>query len=201
MLLEYAFERFAKKTPVSVMVRATLENVLSAERLDAIFDEYAEEQYAGELMFSTVADIMGMVVCQIHPSVNAAYLDRKEEIGVTVKALYDKLKGLETPVSRALVRNTAARMQAIIEQTGGIAEAPLTGYRTKIVDGNHLRRTDRRIGALRELNAAPLPGQALVIFDPQYRLVLDVLPCEDGHAQERSLLPDLLERLETQIKK
>jgi IS4 transposase len=83
-------------------------------------------------------------------------------------------------------------MQAIIEQTGGIAEAPLTGYRTKIVDGNHLRRTDHRIGELRELNAAPLPGQALVIFDPQYRLVLDVLPCEDGHAQERSLLPELL---------
>lgn len=193
MLLEYAFERFAKQTPVSVMVRATIENVLSPERLDAIFDENAEEQYAGELMFSTVADIMGMVVCQIHPSVNAAYLDRKEEIGVTVKALYDKLKGLETPVSRALVRNTASRMQAIIEQTGGIAEAPLTGYRTKIVDGNHLRRTDRRIGELRELNAAPLPGQALVIFDPQYRLVLDVLPCEDGHAQERSLLPELLE--------
>ena len=57
MLLEYAFERFAKKTPVSVMVRATIENVLSPERLDAIFDEYAEEQYAGELMFSTVASL------------------------------------------------------------------------------------------------------------------------------------------------
>ena len=193
MILQAAFDRFAKKTPVSVMVRGTIENVLSAERLDAIFEEHAEQQYAGDLMFSTVADIMGLVVCQIHPSVNAAYLDRKEEIGVTVKALYDKLKGLETPVSRALVRHTASRMEAIIEQTGGIAAAPLPGYRTKIVDGNHLRRTDRRIGELRELNAAPLPGQALVIFDPQYRLVLDVLPCEDGHAQERSLLPALLE--------
>lgn len=196
MILQDAFNRFAKKTPVSVMVRATIENVLSAERLDAIFDENAEQQYAGDLMFSTVADILGMVVCQIHPTVNAVYVDRKEEIGVTVKAVYDKLKGLETPVSRALVHQTASRMQAIIEHTGGIAEPPLAGYRTKIVDGNHLRRTDRRIGELRELNAAPLPGQALIIFDPQYRLVLDVLPCEDGHAQERSLLPELLETVE-----
>jgi IS4 transposase len=196
MVLGDVFERFAKKAPVSVMVRATIENVLSPERLDAIFDENAKQQYAGDLMFSTVADIMGLVVCQIHPSVNAAYLDRKEEIGVTVKALYDKLKGLETPVSRAMVRTTAARMKAIIGQTGGIGEPPLTGYRTKIVDGNHLRRTDRRIGELRELNAAPLPGQALVIFDPQHRLVLDLLPCEDGHAQERSLLPELLETVE-----
>jgi hypothetical protein len=196
MILRNAFDRFAKKTPVSVMVRATLENVLSAERLDAIFAENARQQYAGELLFSTVADIMGLVVCQIHPSVNAAYIDRKEEIGVTVKSVYDKLQGIETPVSRALVRDTAARMQAIIQQTGGVGEPLLPGYRTKVVDGNHLRRTDRRIGELRELNAAPLPGKALAVYDPQHRLVIDVLPCEDGHAQERTLLPELLETIQ-----
>jgi len=193
MILRDIYERFAKKAPVSVMVRATLENVLAADRLDSIFAENAEQQYVGDLLFSTVADIMGLVVCQIHPSVNAAYIDRKEEIGVTIKAVYDKLKGIEPVVSRALVSDTAGRMQAIINYTGGISKPPLPGYRTKILDGNHLRRTDRRIGELRELNVAPLPGQALVVFDPQYRLVVDVLPCEDGHAQERSLLPEVLE--------
>ena len=198
MILKDVYERFAKKAPVSVMVRATIENVFAADRLDAIFEENARQQYAGDLLFSTVADIMGLVVCQIHPSVNAAYIDRKEEIGVSVKSVYDKLKGIEPVVSRALVRDTAARMQAIIAQTGGVSPPPLAGFHTKIVDGNHLRRTDRRIGELRELNAAPLPGQALVVFDPQYRLVVDVLPCEDGHAQERSLLPELLETVEPQ---
>lgn len=196
MILKDVFDRFAKKTPVCVMVRATIENVLSADRLDAVFDENAEQQYTGDLLFSTVADIMGLVVCQIHPSVNAAYIDRKDEIGVSVKSVYDKLKGIEAPVSRGLVRDTALRMREIIKETSGIIAPPLAGYQTKIVDGNHLRRTDRRIGELRELNAAPLPGQALVVFDPQYRLVVDVLPCEDGHAQERSLLPELLETVE-----
>jgi IS4 transposase len=128
--------------------------------------------------------------------VNAAYIEQKEEIGVTVKSVYDKLKGIERPVSRALVRDTACRMRAIIEATGGVGKPLVSGYRTKIVDGNHLRRTDRRIGELRDLNAAPLPGHALVVFDPQYRLVVDVLPCEDGHAQERSLLPELLKTVE-----
>src|SRR5690606_38885182 len=140
-----AFERFASKTPICVMARATLENALSATRLNAVFERHARQQVSGELMFSTVADIMGQVVLQIHPSVNAAYLDRKEEIGVTVKSVYDKLKGIEGPVSRALLRDTAARMQAIIAQTGGVCEPLVAGYRTKIVDGNHLRRTDRRI--------------------------------------------------------
>jgi hypothetical protein len=198
MILRDVYERFAKKAPVSVMVRATIENVLAADRLDAIFKENARRQHTGDLLFSTVADIMGLVVCQIHPSVNAAYVERKEEIGVTIKSIYDKLKGIEPVVSRALVRDTAARMQAIIHQIGGVSKPPLAGYRARIVDGNHLRRTDRRIGELRDLNAAPLPGQALVVFDPQYRLVADVLPCEDGHAQERSLLPELLETVQPQ---
>ncbi len=109
--------------------------------------------------------------------------------------VYDKLKGIEPGVSRGLTCDTAKRMQAIIDRTGGISKPPLAGYRTKILDGNHLCRTDRRIGELRDLNAAPLPGQALVVFEPQYRLVVDVLPCEDGHAQERSLLPELLKTI------
>jgi IS4 transposase len=198
MILKDVYERFVKKAPVSVMVRATVENVLAADRLDAIFKENARRQHPGDLLFSTVADIMGLVVCQIHPSVNAAYLERQEEIGVTIKSVYDKLKGIEPVVSRALVRDTADRMRAIIDRGGGISEPPLAGYRLRIVDGNHLRRTDRRIGELRKLNAAPLPGQALVVFDPQYRLVVDVLPCEDGHAQERSLLPELLQTVRPQ---
>ena len=63
MILKEVYDRFAKKTPVCVMVRATIENVLAADRLDAIFDEHAEQQYAGDLMFSTVDDIKGLVVC------------------------------------------------------------------------------------------------------------------------------------------
>jgi len=87
MILKDVYERFAKKAPISVMVRATIENVLVADRLDAIFEGNARQQRAGDLLFSTVADIMGLVVCQIHPSVYAAYVERKEEIGVTVKSV------------------------------------------------------------------------------------------------------------------
>ncbi len=196
MILKNAYEQFAKKTPVCVMMRAMIENVFSVERLDSIFDEFAEKQYAGDLLFSTVADIMGLVVCKIHPSVNAAYIDRQEEIGVTAKSVYDKLKGIELPVSRAMVRETSSRMRTIITQIGAMSDPLLPGYRTKIADGNHLRRTDRRIGELRKLNVAPLPGKALVVFDPRYQLVLDVVPCEDGHAQERTLFPELLETVD-----
>jgi len=40
-----------------------------------------------------------------------------------------------------------------------------------------------------------LLGQSLAVLDAQRELIVDWLPCEDGHAQERSLLPELLERI------
>jgi IS4 transposase len=41
---------------------------------------------------------------------------------------------------------------------------------------------------LRTLRAGALPGHTLVVLDPDLMLVVDAIPCEDGHAQERSLL-------------
>jgi hypothetical protein len=37
-----------------------------------------------------------------------------------------------------------------------------------------------------------LPGKSLVVLDAQRRLMADVFPCEDGHAQERALLDQVL---------
>lgn len=196
MILREIIERFERKAPVCVMVRATIENVLSAERLDALFEKAADRQENKRLMFSTVADIMGLVACKIHPSVHAAYQAKKAEVTVTAKALYDKLQRTETKVSRQVVRETGARMGEIIRKSGGALPELVPGYRVKVLDGNHLRRTQRRIKELRELNAAPLPGHCAVILDPQLKLAIDVIPCEDAHAQERTLLPQVLETVE-----
>ena len=43
------------------------------------------------------------------------------------------------------------------------------------------------------MRAGALPGHALVVLDPELMLAIDVVPCEDGHAQERSLLGQVLE--------
>jgi hypothetical protein len=196
MVLAEVFDCFVKQSPCCVMVRAALENVLSPDRLDRLFDQVPTRQRSGELLFSTVADLMGSVVTSVHPSVNAAYRAKAKAVGVTVKAVYDKLKGIEPHVCRALVRETAGRIASIIERMGGESSDLLPGFRVKIVDGNHLRRTDRRIAELRQGNVAPLPGKSLVVFDLALRLVTDVIPCEDGHAQERSLLPELIEAIE-----
>lgn len=193
MALREVMDRIASRGPACLMLRALLENLCTAERLDRLFEETTTTQSNKTLLFSTVADIMGLVALKIQPSVHAAFQARQADIGVTVKALYDKLQRIEPCVSQAILRDSGVQLTAIAGKLKCQQKPLVPGYRTKIVDGNHLRRTQRRIEELRTLNAAPLPGQCLVVLDPQSRLAIDVFPCEDGHAQERSLLPQVLE--------
>jgi hypothetical protein len=195
--VDAVIERFEQQAPITVMIRATLENALSATRLDALFKKHAQRQRNHELLFSSVCDLMGLVALRIHPSPHAAFQAQMEEVSVTVKAFYDKLQRMEPNLSRHFVVETAARMDQIIRRTRGTLKPLLPGYRVKILDGNHLHRTQRRIEELRRVNGSPLPGHALVVLDPETRLVIDVFPCEDGHASERSLLPQVLETVQS----
>ena len=143
-------------------------------------------------VFSTVVDLMGAVVCRTRPSIHAAFQARAETVGATIDAVYDKLDGLETDVSAALVHTVAARLAPVIDAMEGARPAWLPGYRTRILDGNHLPGSEHRIKELRTIRAAALPGHALVVLDPRLMLATDVILCEDGHAQERSLLDQVL---------
>ena len=57
MLLGSIFEKFVARSPVSVMVRGTLEYALQPKFLDDLFQQHAEVQYTRTLLFSTVVDL------------------------------------------------------------------------------------------------------------------------------------------------
>ena len=192
MILSEVFERFVEESPVTVMARAALENALPPTAIDALFESVAERQYTRDLLFSDVVGLMAMVVCKVRPSINAAYKKYAETLGVTRKAVYNKINGVEPAVGAALVRHTAGAMAPVVEAMGGRREPWLAGYRVRVLDGSHLPGTEHRLKPLRTERAGALPGQALVVFDPEPMLVIDAIPCEDGHAQERSMTEQIL---------
>jgi len=191
-MLGKIFERFAEKSPVSVMARGLLERVLNPKTIDAIFERVANRQYTRNLLFSVVFDLMSQVVCGTRKSLHAAYQASAQEIGTSVTAIYNKVNGVETETSTSLVRYSAEAVTPIIEEMGGTLPPLLPGYRIKILDGNCLEATEHRIRELRGTAAGPLPGKSLVVLDPSLKLMVDVFPCEDGYTQERALLEHVL---------
>src|SRR5580658_9234064 len=138
MLFSDVFEKFEKESPVSVMTRALLENVLQPELIDAMFEQTAKEQYHNELLFSEVVEVMSLVSCGFYNSPHAVFTHRPQLFPVTLKCFYEKLQGIELPVMRQLVLDTAKRMEDIVKELGGTVPELLPGYKIKILDGNCL---------------------------------------------------------------
>jgi IS4 transposase len=212
-VLNSIFKPFVEKSPICVMAAGALRRLLSAERLDALFERSRVSQYAHRLLFSKTFDLMGSMVSGSRKTVHHSYQTAEEPVGVSVTAVYGKLKGIEPCTSQALVREVGAEVSALIDQFGQAAQggqasgegvslssqspAPLyppvlPGYHTKILDGNCIEATHHRIKELRATAAGALPGKSLVVLDADRRVICDVFPCEDGHAQERALLGEVI---------
>jgi len=178
------------------MVRVLLESLLNADQMDRWFATVRPAQYTKEILFSSIVGLMLRVVCTIRPSVHSAYRD--SEIQASVVAVYDKLQHLEPTTSQGLVRYIAGEAEALIKNMEGANPPLLPGYRVKFLDGNCIEATEHRWQVLRGTRAGALPGKALVVFDPELGIALDVFPCEDGHAQERSLLSAVADTIQAQ---
>jgi len=190
-MLSNIFKPFIEASPLSVMMRGLVERLLNPEQMDQWFEQFAQEQYTRELLFSTVVSLMLEVVCGSRKSVNAAYQAMQEVIPVSIQAVYEKLRGVEPGVAAELVRYAARDGQAVIAALAGGSPAILPGYPVRILDGNHLAATEHRLKELRPYVGGALPGLALVVYDPDQDLVVEVVPCENGHTQERALLAAL----------
>jgi len=174
------------------MAQAVLEHLFQPQRLDDLFERTAEKQYKRTLLFSTIVDLMQDVVLGAEPSVYAAYRKRKHTIQVSDQAVYDKLDCMEVGLSAAMVKDSAQQAEAVIDEMAARRAPWLPGYRVRVLDGNHLAATEHRLEELRTIWDGPLPGKALVVLEPETGLATQVFLTPDGHAQERSLLDDVL---------
>jgi IS4 transposase len=190
--MDEMLKRFSKEAPVAVMARLGLQRAISADWVDQVFAEHSKTQYTRELLFSTVVELTSLVSLGMRPSLHAAAQKMKENLPVSLTALYDKVNRVEPDVVRALVSGSAARLTPVMASLRKGAAPMLPDWRIRIIDGNHLPASEKRLAPLRGFRGAALPGHSLVVYDPEVDLVIDLIPCEDGHASERGLLPPAL---------
>jgi hypothetical protein len=174
------------------MAQATLTHLFNPAAIDALFARVAQRQYTHQLLFSSLVDLMGQVVLRQQPSVHAAYRQAEAVLPVSDQADYNKLQCVERAVSAALVHDAAQRVAPVLDALDARLPALLPGYHVRILDGNHLAATEHRLKELRFSWAAPLPGTVLAVLDQERMTVTDVIPLEDAHAQERSVLDQVL---------
>lgn len=189
------FRSFADKRPFATVTQMVLRRLLAAEELDGLFESEAQRQYVRTLQFSDLTGLVSGVVLGKYQSMNAGYKALKDQLGVSVRAVYDKLQGVELGLSRQLVRNSYRQTIEICKEIGCVQNNDLAGYSTRILDGNWLSGTEHRLKETRTSTAAPLPGKSLVVYDPRYRAACDFIPIEDAYSQELSGLDAVIDTL------
>jgi hypothetical protein len=186
------FDRLAVREPLPLAARIIAEHVLPPKFLDQVFEGSRRQQYPRDLPFSVVVALMVAVVTNTASSLHRAIQRMGDTMPVAFQAVYPKVAGTELEVSEALLTKTATRAAGLVRALNATLPPLVPGRRARIVDGMHIEATERRLKVLRGVAAGPLPGFVLALLDPALGLVTDVIACEDGHANERSLTDRLL---------
>ena len=190
------FRAFAVERPIATLTQMVLRQTLAPADIDQLFEQHAEQQYHRSLMFSALTCLVSGVVLGKHASMNAGYKKMKEQLGVSITAVYEKLQRVELLVVQQLVRQSYQQTVEICKEVGCVAHHDLPSYTTRILDGNWLSGTEHRLKETRTSTAAPLPGKSLVVYDPRYNAVSDFFAMEDAYSQERSGLDDVIETVQ-----
>lgn len=198
--LPISLAQHCQAVPLGVLVRGTMEWLLDEATLQQLFDQQAPDQYTRELTISALVGLLIQVSAGLRSSVYAAYkadtTSAAPTISTSFQALYGKLGRMPTAASEALVRHSAQRLGQLVQCWPTAEHVIVPGYRVRILDGNVLTGTDRRLQPLRQWLNACLPGKSLVVYEPAYGLVTDLVLCEDAYTQERALLSQILPRIE-----
>lgn len=191
MVWPAVLKRFERQAPASVMARAALEHaLLAAGWMDEVFKVHRERDYARELLFSTIVELMTLVCLGRRSSLHAA-ARQMPSLPVSLASLYDKVNHTEPMVLRAPVRASAESLAPVMAAVGHCAS--LSGWQMRVLDGNHLPGREKRLALLREHRGAALPRQFLVACGPDLVLVTDMVAQEDAHASERAVVAPLLD--------
>lgn len=184
-------------SPLTVLVRGVLERACPHSVLEEIFDrECRPRQWNRKLTISAITWLMLTVVSGTRRSVFAAFQadqgSNEPTILATAAALYAKYGRIDPGYTTAVVRESAARMHAILTVEGPKEPRGWEGFQVTILDGTDLAGTEHRLKPLRGIKAAGLPGRYVAAYDLATELVIDAVASEDAYTSERVLVRSLL---------
>jgi hypothetical protein len=190
-------ERFIEDRPLCVMTRCILGDLLTPQ-LDEVFAQCRQRQYQGEIKFSALAASVADVALNFCANFNQAYKMHQDELAASIVAYYGKINRVEPSIAEGVVQFAHRQASQLIRALGGVAPDVLPGYKCSVLDGNHLRKSEKRLGVLRGLAGAALPGTVVAKLNLEDQLFERGYLLEDAHAQESTVLDRVVADLQEQ---
>ncbi|KLU24860.1 hypothetical protein EOS_17840 [Caballeronia mineralivorans PML1(12)] len=188
-------ERFVEHSPITVMARLALQRALDPEWIDGLFEQVQVDkgQHVRESLFSATVELMSMIASGLRYTVRAA-AGAAPELPVAITALHDRISRTRPGWARVLARESVKRLSPLVQPLMFNRPVTASGYRLRIVDGSHLPKGEKcspgPSGCVHTLMPQAGLGVGVrtvvpfVVYDPEVAMIVDLVPCEQGRAQE-----------------
>ena len=180
-----------KVSPLTVLVRGAVERWLAPPILTQIASDCAINNYERKVTLQALTAIMLDAVLGMQPTVHAAAIARRDEWSGSIQALYAKLGRVDPKFAMGLVKHTAEGILPLVTSPR-LAGKP-GNVSIKVLDGTMPDGSEHRLGVLRELAAAGLPAQAVIVYDLRTGVCDRVAVDEDAYTSEKVLAEALLQ--------
>jgi hypothetical protein len=180
-----------KVSPLTVLVRGAIERWLAPPILAEIATDCAISNYERKITLEALTAIMLDAVLGMQPTVHAAAIARRDEWRGSIQALYAKLGRVDPKFAMGLVKRTAAGILPLLTSEQMVGKPGNTSI--KVLDGTMPDGSEHRLGVLRELAAAGLPAQAVVVYDLGTGVCDRVAVHEDAYTSEKTLAETVLQ--------
>ncbi|HEX8905354.1 MAG TPA: transposase [Longimicrobiaceae bacterium] len=200
-----AFEReLMRRSPLAACVLEVGDYVFDEAMLASVWDGNRGRCYEDVPGFAEFLRLTRDALLRHGGSAHALFVElgRREGAPVDESNFYRKLSRTPAAVSRALLREGAARLAGLMPEgltTGGAGAVELPrcfdGFEVVAADGKKVKDAAKRLVPARGLRGKLLGAAALVALDVRRGLAVAMSESLDGMANEVPLVPALMEQL------
>ena len=197
-----AFEReLIRRSPLAACVLETCDYMLDDALLDSVWEDHRGRCYEDVLKFPDFLRLMRDALIRYGGSAHALYreLEGRQDQPVDESNFYRKLGRMPVAVSRALLRQCTARLEALLPGPGACLPACFAEFDVILCDGKKIKNAAKRLAPTRAFAGKLLGATALVAVRARSGMAIALNDSLDGMTNDVPLVPGLMEQLRALI--
>lgn len=186
------------RLPLAEAVLLLLRQATLPEHCLDLFDRLRGPCYTRKISFDLFVALIREALLSHRGSARQAFEQARRDgtLDASNQAAYGKLNTVPLALSEAFLAENSQRLQPLLpDDLPSPLPACLRRFDVQTIDGKVTKRIAKRLKVLRRLAGGVLGGKGLVSVNTHTGLVTALAGTSDGHANDASLVPALVERV------
>lgn len=186
--------QLSQRLPLAMAFLETFDFAFDQDVMNALYDQHRGRCYNDVLTFDTMLKLMRDALVEHGGSAHKLFveLERDDLEPANESNFYRKLQRMPVDVSRALLRETTARIMPLMQRDAMAMPACVDAFEVVILDGKKIKNAAKKLAPTRGYSGKLIGAKALVAVDARRGLALAMSDSLDGEANDVPLVPALL---------